>query len=161
VALGAAGQCAIMCGDLEEVILLDVTPHSLGVKVRDDRMSVLIPRNSTVPTSKTKIYRTTTDDQQWVEIEVYQGEANLVADNAHVGRFRLGDLPRGPAGQVHIEVTFLIDVDGVINASAREMRTGKQTSVQLTAASGLTDAQFERVATEHRAEMGRGGVQPG
>jgi len=154
VAVGAAAQCAIMSGDLKETVLLDVTPHSLGVRVRDNRMSVLIAKNTTIPTSVKRVYKTTQDGQEWVDIEVYQGEAEVVTGNTHVGRFTLEGLPSAPAGDVLVEVVFLIDSDGIINATARELQTGKQTSVRINPASGLTDAQFDRICREHKIRLG-------
>jgi molecular chaperone DnaK len=154
VALGAATQCAIMSGDLTQTVLLDVTPHSLGVKVLGDHMSVLIAKNTTIPASVKRVYKTTHDGQECVDIEVYQGEADVVGKNTHVGRFTLEGLPRAPAGDVLVEVVFLIDVDGIINATARELETGKQTSVRINPASGLTDAQFERICREHKQRIG-------
>jgi molecular chaperone DnaK len=153
VALGAATQSAIMSGDLKSTVLLDVTPHSLGVKVRDDHMSVLIAKNTTIPAGVKRIYKTTHDSQEWVDIEVYQGESERVGENTHVGRFTLEGLPPAKAGDVLVEVVFLIDVDGIINATARELETGKQTSVRINPASGLTDAQFERICREHRQRI--------
>jgi molecular chaperone DnaK len=146
VSLGAAAQCGILSGKLEDVILLDVTPHSLGVKIRGDRMSVLIPKNTTVPTSEARIFRTTQANQGWVDIEVYQGESDLVTENAHVGRFTLDDLPAAGAGEVFVEVTFLIDADGVINARAREMATGMDTAVRISLSSGLSEEQLAELS---------------
>jgi molecular chaperone DnaK len=154
VALGAAAQCGIIGGDIADVVLLDVTAHSLGIKVLDDRMSVVIPRNSTIPTSETKIFGTTEDNQDYVVLEVYQGESGSVRDNTYLGRFSLEDLPCGPRGQTHVEVTFLIDANGLVNVTAREMSTGKETSVTIKPSGGLTAAQRERLTGEHRAVSG-------
>jgi molecular chaperone DnaK len=146
VAIGAATQCAIMSGEIEEVVLLDVTPHSLGVRVKDGRMSKVIPKNTTIPTSEKKLFATTRDGQDFVEIMVYQGEQPLVDHNTFLGRFTLGDLPRKPANEVNVEVTFLTDADGVLNVSAREVSTGQEASVKIAPSSGLSRGQVESLS---------------
>jgi molecular chaperone DnaK len=148
VALGAATQSAIMTGGLDEVVLVDVTPYSLGVKLEDESMRVLIPKNSPIPMSAQKVFATTRDNQDFVMIEVYQGESEHAKDNTSLGRFSLSGLPRAPAGIVNVEVTFMIDADGVVNVAAREMRTGKAASVEVRAATGLTQKQLERLKGE-------------
>ena len=150
VAVGAARQCAIMSGEIEDVVLLDVTPHSLGVRVRDDKMSVVIGKNTTIPTSEKKLFATTRDNQDFVEIMVFQGEHSLVDHNTFLGRVVLGDLPQSRAGQVNVEVTFLLDADGVLNVSAREVTTGKQATVQMTASGGLSKGQVKHLSDERR-----------
>jgi molecular chaperone DnaK len=145
VAVGAAAQCGILSGAVEDVVLLDVTPHSLGIKVIEDRMSVVIPKNTTIPTSEQKVFSTTEDNQDFVSIEVYQGEARQVRENTHLGRFTLEGLPRKKAAEVHVEVTFLIDANGVLNVSAREMQTGRETTVNIHPAGGLTREQREQI----------------
>jgi len=150
VAVGAANQCAILTGEVTDVVLLDVTPHSLGIKVVNNRMSVVIPRNTTIPTSEKKVFSTTEDNQDLVVIEIYQGESETVSGQSHLGRFTLEGLPRKEAGKVHVEVTFLIDANGVVNVTAREMQTGQQTSVSINPSSGLSSAQLSRLTQEHR-----------
>ena len=150
VAIGAARQCAIMSGEIQEVVLLDVTPHSLGVRVRDDKMSVVIGKNTTIPTSEKKLFATTRDNQNFVEIMVFQGEHGLVDNNTFLGRVVLGDLPAQRAGSVNVEVTFLLDADGVLNVSAREVTTGKEASVQITASGGLSKGQVKHLAESRR-----------
>ncbi len=150
VAVGAARQCAIMSGEIEDVVLLDVTPHSLGVRVRDDKMSVVIGKNTTIPTSEKKLFATTRDNQNFVEIMVYQGENALVDHNTFLGRVVLGDLPANRAGNVNVEVTFLLDADGVLNVSAREVTTGKEASVQIAASGGLSKGQVQHLANARR-----------
>jgi molecular chaperone DnaK len=152
VAIGAAMQCAIMSGELEEVVLLDVTPHSLGVRVKEGRMSTIIPKNTTIPTSEKKLFSTTRDGQDFVEIMVYQGEQQLVDHNTFLGRFALGDLPPKPAGQVNVEVNFLMDADGVLDVSAREVGTGKQASVKISPSSGLSRGQVETLSARRNAK---------
>lgn len=154
VAIGAATQCAILAGEIKEVVLLDVTPHSLGVRVKDGRMSAIIAKNTTIPTSERKIFATTRDDQDFVEILVYQGEEEQVDANAFLGRVMLGNLPRKAAGLVNVEVTFLLDADGVLNVSAREITGGKEASVKITPSGGLSKDHIEKLrkpASKRRA----------
>jgi len=145
VAVGAAVQSAIMGGELQEVVLLDVTPHSVGIKIEGDKFSIIIPRNTTVPTRERKIYSTTENDQEFVAIEVYQGESPVAAQNRLLGRFILGELPRRQAGQVRVEVSFTIDADGILHVSATELTTGKATSIVIQASSGLAPAEVDRL----------------
>lgn len=145
VAVGAATQCAIMSGELADVVLLDVTPHSLGVRVKDERMSVVIEKNTTIPTSEKKLFATTRDNQDHVVIMVYQGEHEHVYSNTSLGQFSLGDLPLKPAGKVNVEVTFLLDADGVLNVTARELTTDKEASVKITPSSGLSKSEVDKL----------------
>jgi molecular chaperone DnaK len=154
VAIGAATQCAIMSGELADVVLLDVTPHSLGVRVKDERMSVVIDKNTTIPTSEKKLFATTRDNQDHVDILVYQGEHQHVWSNTSLGQFSLGDLPLKGAGKVNVEVTFLLDADGVLSVTARELTTDKAASVKITPSSGLSKHDVERLAFE-RARSAR------
>jgi molecular chaperone DnaK len=151
VAIGAATQCAILGGDIQDVVLLDVTPHSLGVRVRDGRMSAVIGKNTTIPTSEKKLFATTRDAQDFVEIEVYQGEQSLVEHNTFLGRFVLGDLPTKSAGSVNVEVVFLLDADGVLHVSAREVSTGKEASVRINPSGGLSSGQVQKLAADRGA----------
>jgi len=146
VAVGAATQCAIMQGELQDVVLLDVTPHSLGVRVKDERMSVVIEKNTTIPTAEKKLFATTQNNQSYVEIQVYQGEHEHVYSNTSLGRVTLGDLPLKPAGKINVEVTFTLDADGVLNVRARELTTDKLASVTIAASSGLAAGEVERLA---------------
>jgi molecular chaperone DnaK len=152
VAIGAATQSAIMGGELQEVVLLDVIPHSVGIRVRDDKFSVLIPRNTTVPTRERKIFSTTENDQDFVAIEVYQGEDELATRNRMLGRFILGELPAATAGQVRVEVSFTLDADGILHVSATEQTTGKATSLVIQAMSGLAPAEVKRLQATHAEE---------
>src|SRR5690606_20170583 len=113
VAMGAAVHSGVMGGELQEVVLRDVTPHSLGVRVARDRMSVVIPANASIPTRASKTFATTEDGQNYVAIEVYQGEGELVAQNRRLGRFVLGDLRAGPRGATRVDVSFTMDADGI------------------------------------------------
>jgi molecular chaperone DnaK len=151
VAIGAATQCGIMTGELDDVVLLDVTPHSLGVRVKEGRMSNVITKNTTIPTSEKKLFATTRDDQDFVEIMVFQGEQQLVDHNTFLGRFTLGDLPSKPAGKVNVEVTFLMDADGVLNVTAREVSTNKAASVKIAPSGGLSKEQVAALTEERRA----------
>ena len=155
VAIGAATQTAIMAGVLEDVILLDVTPHSLGIRVKDGGLSVLIPRNTTIPTSASKVFATTQDNQAHVDIEIYQGETGVVRDAIHLGRFQLGDLPQGSAGSVHVDVNFLIDADGMVQVTAKEMEKGKEASVTISATSGLSKDEIQQLTKTHSSSPGR------
>ena len=145
VAIGAATQCAIMSGELRDVVLLDVTPHSLGVRVKDERMSTVIEKNTTIPTSEKKLFATTRDNQTYVDIHVFQGDSEHVRHNASLGQFTLGDLPKKAAGKVNVEVSFLLDADGVLSVTAREVTTGKEASVKLTPSGGLSKNDVQRL----------------
>ena len=145
VAMGAAVQSGIMGGELDEVVLLDVTPHSLGVKVSGDRMSVVIPANTTVPTRERKVFATTEDQQTYVSIEVHQGESATASDNRFLGRFVLGDLPARPAGTIRVDVSFTLDADGLLEVTASESESGREASVKIEAQSGLEPAELARL----------------
>jgi molecular chaperone DnaK len=150
VAIGAATQCAIMLGELQDVVLLDVTPYSLGVRVKDERMSVVIDKNTTIPTAEKKLFATTRDNQAYVDIQVYQGEHEHVYSNTSLGQFTLGDLPQKPAGKVNVEVTFMLDADGVLSVTARELITDKAASVKIAPSSGLSKHEVEKLAQKRR-----------
>jgi molecular chaperone DnaK len=147
VAIGAATHAAIMMGELREVMLVDVTSHSLGIRVQDDKFSPIIRRNVTIPVRETKVFATTTDNQEGVVLEVYQGEDLLVQKNRLIGHFVLGDLPKAPAGAVQIQVSFMLDADGILAIDATETRTGKATSKKILASSGLSRSEVERLAS--------------
>lgn len=142
VAQGAATQSGIMGGELQEVVLLDVTPHSLGIKVAGNRMSVLIPSNTTVPTRANKTFATTEDNQTFVSLEVYQGEHESVEENRYLGRFTLGDLPARPRGKTRVEVHFTMDADGMLEVAATESSSGKAATVTIEAAGGLSPTEI-------------------
>jgi molecular chaperone DnaK len=149
VAIGAACQCAILTGALDTVALLDVTPHALGVRVLDGRMSVVIPKSCTIPTTAVKRFSTTKEAQREVSIEVFQGDSEEVAGNTPLGAFVLEGLPPRPAGQVEVDVRFDIDADGILNVSAKEISTGAETSVRIHPAGGLRDADVQRLRKQH------------
>jgi molecular chaperone DnaK len=146
VALGAAVQSGIVTGEIEEVVLLDVTPRSLGLKVAGDRMSTLIPANTTVPTREKKLFATTEDNQTFVALEIYQGEEETASTNRRLGRFILGDLPARPAGELRVEVSFSVDSNGILEVSAIERESGRAASVTVEASSGLSREEVEQLA---------------
>ena len=148
VAMGAAMHGAVMRGQLEEVVLLDVTPHTLGIATAGDRFSPVIARNVVIPARGTKIFATTEDNQEYVELEVYQGEHPRASDNRLLGRFVLGDLPRGSRGSVQVQVSFTIDADGILCVDATDLRTGRSTSKKIQASSGLTRDEVARLSAE-------------
>jgi molecular chaperone DnaK len=150
VAIGAAIQCGILSGELDDAALLDVTPYALGVRVKDGRMVTVIPKNCAIPTKVTRSFGTTTNYQLSVMIEVCQGEHEQAALNTALGRFELGKLPLMAAGQVQVDVTFALDADGVLEVTAREVMTGSEASVSLTPAGGLPAADVQRLARVHR-----------
>ncbi len=148
VAMGAATQSAIMSGELQELVLLDVTPHALGIRVAGDRMSVLLSSNTTLPTRAKKTFATTENNQTFVSLEVYQGGSETVTENRYLGRFTLGDLPTRPAGKTHVEVVFTMDADGLLEVTATENETGKAATVSLEPAGGLDEDQMSALGAK-------------
>jgi molecular chaperone DnaK len=151
VAVGAAIQAGVLAGDVKDVVLLDVTPLSLGVETQGGAMTVLIPRNTTIPTKKSEIFTTATDNQTAVDVHVLQGERPLARDNRTLGRFRLEGIPPAPRGLPQIEVTFDIDANGILNVSAKDTASGKQQQITITASSGLSKSEVERMVREAEA----------
>ncbi len=152
VALGAAIQGAALVGETgrQEMVLLDVTPHTLGIMVVGGYFEEVIPQNTTVPTSRSKIFTTVRDNQTAVKILVLQGESRHAEENELLGEFVLTGLRRAPAGQVEVEVTFEIDADGIVSVHARDLETGKEQSITVTASSGLTEEELEEMMAEAR-----------
>ena len=155
VALGAAIQGGVISGDVKDIVLLDVTPLSLGIETKGGVFTKLIDRNTTIPTSKSQIFSTAADNQSAVDIHVLQGERPMAADNKTLGRFQLTDIPAAPRGVPQIQVTFDIDKNGIVNVSAKDMGTGKEQKITIQSASGLSDEEIERMkkeAEEHAEE---------
>ncbi len=155
VAMGAAIQGAVLKGDLNDVLLLDVTPLSLGIETLGGVMTRLIEKNTTIPAKKSQIFSTAEDNQPAVSVHVLQGEREMAADNKTLGRFELVGIQPAPRGLPQIEVTFDIDANGIVNVSAKDMATGKAQSIQITASSGLTQEEIDRLvkdATLHASE---------
>jgi molecular chaperone DnaK len=151
VAVGAAIQGGVLAGDVKDVVLLDVTPLSLGVETQGGAMTVLIPRNTTIPTRKSEIFTTAADNQTAVDIHVLQGERPLARDNRTLGRFRLEGIAPAPRGVPQVEVAFDIDANGILNVSAQDKATGKQQQITITASSGLSKQDVERMVKEAEA----------
>jgi molecular chaperone DnaK len=148
VAIGAAIQGAVLTGEQKDVLLLDVTPLSLGIETLGGVMTVLIPRNTTIPTKKTEVFSTADDSQTQVEIHVLQGERPMARDNRTIGKFQLTGIPPAPRGIPQIEVTFDIDANGILHVSAKDKATGKEQKVRIEASSGLSDADIDRMVKE-------------
>ncbi|MBI3027901.1 MAG: molecular chaperone DnaK [Candidatus Rokubacteria bacterium] len=148
VAVGAAVQADILAGGITNMLLLDVTPLSLGIETLGGGMSVLIPRNTTIPTSAKELFTTSVDGQTVVDMHVLQGERELVKNNRSLARFELSGIDPMPAGMPRIEVTFLIDANGILQVNAKELRTGKAASIEVKPSYGLTDAEVERMIEE-------------
>jgi len=145
VALGAAVQAGVLTGDVKDVVLLDVTPLSLGIETAGGVFTKMIERNTTIPTSKSQVFSTYADNQPSVEIHVLQGERSMAAGNKTLGRFMLGDIPPAPRGVPQIEVTFDIDANGIVNVSALDKGTGKSQKITITSSSGLSDEEIEKM----------------
>ncbi len=155
VAVGAAIQAAVLAGDVKDVLLLDVTPLSLGIETLGRVMSVLIEKNTTIPTKKTQVFSTADDNQTAVTIHVLQGERKQAAQNKSLGQFDLRDIPPAPRGMPQIEVSFDLDANGILNVSAKDKATGKEQSIVIKASSGLSDEEIEQMvrdAEAHAAE---------
>src|SRR3982751_3691781 len=148
VAIGAAVQAGVLAGDVKDLLLLDVTPLSLGIETMGGVMTTLIPRNTTIPTRKSEIFSTASDNQTSVEVHVLQGERSLARDNRTLGKFHLVGLPPAPRGVPQIEVTFDIDANGIVNVSAKDLGTGKEQKITITASSGLAKDEVDRMMKE-------------
>ncbi|MBL7661298.1 molecular chaperone DnaK [bacterium] len=155
VAIGAAIQAGVLKGDVKDVLLLDVTPLSLGIETQGGIMTKLIDKNTTIPTKKSQVFSTATDSQPAVSIHVLQGEREMASNNKTLGRFELVGIPLAPRGVPQIEVTFDIDANGIVHVSAKDLGTGKEQSIKITASSGLSEEEIKKMvrdAEEHAAE---------
>jgi molecular chaperone DnaK len=148
VAIGAAIQAGVLMGDVKDIVLLDVTPLSLGIETLGGVMTRLIDKNTTIPTKKSEVFTTAADNQTSVDIHVLQGERDMAGDNKTIGRFRLDGIPPSPRGIPQIEVAFDIDANGIVNVSAKDMATAKEQKITITATSHLSDAEIERMVNE-------------
>ena len=151
VAIGAAVQGAVLTGEIKDVVLLDVTPLSLGVETLGSVSTVLIPRNTTIPSSKSEVFSTAADNQTTVEINVLQGERPMAVDNKSLGRFHLEGIPPAPRGVPQVEVTFDIDANGILNVSAKDKTSGKEQKITITGSTGLDKEEAEKMAKEAEA----------
>jgi molecular chaperone DnaK len=155
VAVGAAIQAAVLKGDVKEVLLLDVTPLSLGIETLGGIFTKIIDRNTTIPTKKSQVFSTATDNQPAVTIKIFQGEREMAADNKLLGNFELIGIPPAPRGIPQIEVSFDIDANGILHVSAKDLGTNKEQSIRITASSGLSEDEIKKMvrdADEHGQE---------
>jgi molecular chaperone DnaK len=148
VAMGAAIQAGVLQGDVKDVLLLDVTPLSLGIETLGGVFTRMIDRNTTIPTKKSQVFSTADDNQNAVTIRVFQGEREMAADNKMLGQFDLVGIPPAPRGVPQIEVTFDIDANGIVNVSAKDKGTGKEQQIRIQASGGLADADIEKMVKE-------------
>jgi molecular chaperone DnaK len=151
VALGAAIQGGVLAGDVKDVLLLDVTPLSLGIETLGGVFTKLIERNTTIPTSKKEVFSTAADGQTAVDVHVLQGEREMAQDNRTLGRFQLAGIPPAPRGIPQIEVSFDIDANGILNVSAKDLGTGKEQSIEIKSSSGLEEDEIDRMVQEAEA----------
>jgi molecular chaperone DnaK len=151
VAIGAAVQGGVLTGDVKDMLLLDVTPLSLGIETLGGVMTTLIGRNTTIPTRKSEVFSTATDNQPNVEVHVLQGERPLARDNRTLGRFHLTGLPPAPRGVPQVEVAFDIDANGIVNVTAKDMATGKEQKITVSGASGLAKEEVDRMVKDAQA----------
>lgn len=160
VALGAAAHGGILAGDDEEATLLDVAPHTIGIKVGSTGFAAIIKRNSMLPVREHKLFATNLDDQEFVEVEIYQGESETITGNRKLGQVRLGGLPKGKAGSVRIKLTVTVDVEGILSVKATETSTGKSAQVRITPSGGLSKDDLEEIVEKRRTEAMSQGRPP-
>ena len=151
VAMGAAIQGGVLTGEVEDLVLLDVTPLSLGIETLGNVMTVLIPRNTTIPTTKSQVFSTAADNQPAVDVHILQGERPMAADNKTLGHFQLTNIPPAPRGVPQIEVSFDIDANGIVNVKAKDLGTNKEQAITITASSNLSDDEIDKMMKEAEA----------
>ena len=156
VAVGAAIQAGVLAGDVKDVLLLDVTPLTLGIETKGGVMTKLIERNTTIPTKKSETFSTADDNQTQVEVHVLQGEREMAGGNKSLGKFQLTGIPPAPRGMPQIEVTFDIDANGILNVSAKDLGTGKEQKIEIKGGSGLSDDEVEQMVDRRRVPRRRG-----
>ncbi len=161
VALGAAAYAGILAGEADDAQLLDVTPHDIGIKVGDSGFALVVPRNSMLPVRARRMFATTSADQKFVSIELYQGEDKDVARNRKLGQVVLDDLPKGPAGSIRVELVMTVDVEGILSVTAREIKSGREASVTIRPSGGLSQREIVEIITRRRQESLPPGVLPG
>ncbi len=161
VALGAAGYAGILAGEADDAQLLDVTPHDIGIKVGDSGFALVVPRNSMLPVRARRLFATTTADQKFVSIELYQGEEKDVTKNRKLGQVVLDDLPKGPAGSVRVELVMTVDVEGILAVTAREGKTGREASVTIRPSGGLSQREIVEIITRRRHDTAHTSLLPG
>jgi molecular chaperone DnaK len=150
IAMGAAIQTGIIAGEVKDLVLLDVTPHTLGIETKDGTFTPLIERNSTIPTRKSRVFTTVADNQTRVEVHVLQGESDMAAYNKSLAKFELTQIPPAPKGVPQIEVSFEIDVNGIVSVSAQDQATGRSQSMVIHPSGGLSQPEVSRLVTETR-----------
>jgi molecular chaperone DnaK len=160
VALGAAAYAGILAGDADDAQLLDVTPHDIGIKVGDSSFAVVLPRNSMLPVRARRLFATTSQDQRFVSIELYQGESSDVANNRKLGQVVLDDLPPGAPGSVRVELVMTVDVESILSVTAREVRSGREASVTIRPSGGLSQREIIEIINRRRQEHSQVGPLP-
>ena len=151
VAMGAAIQAGVLQGDVKDVLLLDVTPLSLGIETLGSVMTKLIPKNTTIPTKASQVFSTADENQSAVTVHVLQGEREMASGNKSLGQFNLSDIPPAPRGMPQIEVTFDIDANGILHVSAKDKATGKENTIRIQASSGLSEEEIQRMVKDAEA----------
>jgi molecular chaperone DnaK len=160
VALGAAAYAGILAGESDDAQLLDVTPHDIGIKVGDSGFALVVPRNSMLPVRAKRLFATTVADQKFVSIELYQGEDKDIGKNRKLGQVVLDDLPKGPPGSVRVELVITVDVESILSVTARELKSGREASVQIRPSGGLSQREIVEIITRRRNETQTTGLIP-